>query len=318
MAPTLPAMVTQADIPERHIAMVYDKPGAVSLRQQVVPTPRPAHGVGIKWVSSACLICPPCLDGADGCCLNLKISGYYTPGTFQQYTLAPAYYVTPIPEAVPSPVAAPLLCGGLTALAAMKKTNAPRSSWLLVAGAGGGVGHLVCQIAAKAYGHRVVGVDSASKEALVRECGADEFISLEEIQGGPPDQNTLVDMVRKLSGGLGVAAAVVCTGHLAAYDASLECLRFNGTLVVVGVQEGEEAPIQTASPNTFLFHQRRIVGSSVGNRQDALEVMALAAQGIIKPCFIQRSLDELPEIFQKMEDGKLLGKVVVQVPDTLA
>lgn len=55
-------------------------------------------GVGIKWVSSACLACPTCLDGVDGCCLNLKISGYHKPGTFQQFTLAPAGYVTPIPD----------------------------------------------------------------------------------------------------------------------------------------------------------------------------------------------------------------------------
>ena len=63
---------------------------------------------------------------------NQKISGYYCefeaacahqagallmpldPGTFQQYALGPANYVTPIPEALTSEDAAPLLCAGVT------------------------------------------------------------------------------------------------------------------------------------------------------------------------------------------------------------
>jgi len=43
--------------------------------------------VGIKWLSGICGNCPPCLSGYDGQCFNQKISGYYTPGTFQQVSL---------------------------------------------------------------------------------------------------------------------------------------------------------------------------------------------------------------------------------------
>jgi propanol-preferring alcohol dehydrogenase len=68
--------------------------------------------VGIKWMASACGNCTPCLSGADASCVVGKISGYFTPGTFQQYALAPAHYVTPIPDALPSDAAAPMLCGG--------------------------------------------------------------------------------------------------------------------------------------------------------------------------------------------------------------
>ena len=40
--------------------------------------------VGIKWLAAVCGNCPPCLAGIDASCVNGKISGYYTPGTFQQ------------------------------------------------------------------------------------------------------------------------------------------------------------------------------------------------------------------------------------------
>jgi len=39
---------------------------------------------------------------------------FLDPGTFQQYALAPANYVTPIPDALSSEAAAPMLCAGVT------------------------------------------------------------------------------------------------------------------------------------------------------------------------------------------------------------
>lgn len=70
--------------------------------------------VGVKWVSAICGNCPACLEGSEGVCFNQKISGYYTPGTFQQYVLGPANYVTPIPKGLEPAAAAPVLCAGVT------------------------------------------------------------------------------------------------------------------------------------------------------------------------------------------------------------
>ena len=53
-----------------------------------------------------------------------KISGYYTPGTFQQYVVSPANYVTPIPDGLDSAAAAPMLCAGVTVYAALRKCGA--------------------------------------------------------------------------------------------------------------------------------------------------------------------------------------------------
>jgi len=36
------------------------------------------------------MVLAPCLEEADALCHKVKVSGYYTPGTFQQYCLAPA------------------------------------------------------------------------------------------------------------------------------------------------------------------------------------------------------------------------------------
>ena len=79
----------------------------------------------------------PCLTGLDGSCISGKISGFGTPGTFQQYVTAPAHYVTPIPDGLSSELAAPILCGGVTVYSALKKSGAQPGDWVVVPGAGG-------------------------------------------------------------------------------------------------------------------------------------------------------------------------------------
>ena len=66
---------------------------------------------------------------------------------------------------------------------------------------------------------------------------------------------------------------VVCTHVNAAYAAGLRFLRFGGTLVCVGVPEGDPVPIATANPAALLVSELSIRGSAVGSRKDAIETM---------------------------------------------
>ncbi|KAL4781070.1 chaperonin 10-like protein [Aspergillus varians] len=261
--------------------------------------------VGIKFVHGVCRICPACLVGAESCCLKMQISGYYTPGSFQEYCVAPADYVTPIPDEVPSHLAAPLLCAGLSAYSSLKKSRAVPGDWIVVLGAGGGVGHLMCQMATRAFGLRVIGVDFQAKADLVRSCGIEVFLSLE--------QGNHVEAVKARTKGLGASSVLVCTGEDAAFAEGIDMLRFNGVLVVVGVQQGDERPISSACPNSFLFNQTSIIGSSVGNYREAVEVMDLARRGIIHPHVSVEPLGSLQHVFECMEENKLEGKVVLKM-----
>lgn len=82
---------------------------------------------------------------------------------------------------------------------------------------------------------------------------------------------------------MGAAGVVMCTASNAAYGQALSFLRFGGTLVCVGVPEGDPVPIAGADPASLLIQEKRIVGSAVGNRKDAIETMNLAARGIVSP-----------------------------------
>lgn len=176
--------MASVEVPSKHKAIVYDKPGSISTKIEEIDTPKPGVGevlihlthsgvchsdmgvmtnswkwlpaptqegqvgghegvgeivalgpgtenlnlevgkrVGIKWLAYACGQCPPCLVGADASCTSAKISGYYYPGTFQQYAIGPAHYVTPIPDGLPSDAAAPMLCGGVTVSGVVRKRS---------------------------------------------------------------------------------------------------------------------------------------------------------------------------------------------------
>ncbi|KAL5364961.1 chaperonin 10-like protein [Aspergillus floccosus] len=271
---------------------------------------KPGDRVGIKWIASACGNCAPCLAGADGICRNAQVSGYTCPGTFQEYTLAPAHYVTPIPDGLASEVAAPLLCGGVTVYSALRKSRAQAGDWVVIAGAGGGLGHLGVQLGGRGMGFRIIGLDLGSKEPFVKECGAEAFIDVTKYpaDGG---SNGLVDEVLRVTGGAGAAAAVMCSASNAAYAQALLYLKFNGTLVCVGVP-GEAKPIANAYPHLMVGKQLAIVGSTVGNRREAMETLAMAKRVVATPVQTEK-VDNIARVFSDMKNCKLQGRVVLDI-----
>ncbi|KAH8815199.1 alcohol dehydrogenase-like protein [Xylogone sp. PMI_703] len=264
--------------------------------------------VGIKWVASACGSCPPCMEGRDAVCFYQKVSGYYYPGTFQQYAIAPANYVTPIPDGLSSQDAAPMLCAGITTYSALRRSGAQSGQWVVIAGAGGGLGHLACQIGSRGMAYRILGVDHGSKEQFVKECGAEAFIDVTKF-----DDTTIAEEVKRITGGLGASAVIVCTSSNKAYAQAVNFLRFGGTVVCVGIPEGDLVAIATAFPGLLVGKELVIKGSATGNNRDAMEVLEMAARGIVKTRSRLEKMDKLTEVFQEMSDGKMQGRVVLDL-----
>lgn len=239
---------------------------------------------------------------------NQQISGYYYPGTFQQYAIGPANYVTPIPDALSSEEAAPMLCAGVTTYAALRKSGAQSGQWVVIAGAGGGLGHLATQIGSRGMALRILGIDHGSKEGLVKECGAEAFIDITK-----HDDKSIKEEVKKITGGLGASAVIVCTASNRAYAQAMGFLRFGGTLVCVGMPEGDMVPIAEAFPAMMVATTTKIVGSAVGNQKQALEVLDMAARGLIKTKYRLEKMDKLTDVFQEMSEGKMQGRVVLDL-----
>lgn len=177
-----------------------------------------------------------------------------TAGTFQQYAVGPVDYATRIPDSVPSELAAPMLCAGVTVYAALKRSKAQPGDFVVISGAGGGLGHLATQIGSRGLGLRIIGVDRGSKAELVKENGAEAFVDMTQF---PKDDNgaAIGEHVKSLTNGHGAHSVLVCTASNIAYVQAIPMLRFNDSLVCVGIPEGDLVPIATASPGPLVFKQ---------------------------------------------------------------
>ena len=65
--------------------------------------------VGVKAIWKVCNECDECLAGEDAFCSNALSSGAHKNGSFQEYAIGPASYVTPVPEGIDARIAAPLM-----------------------------------------------------------------------------------------------------------------------------------------------------------------------------------------------------------------
>lgn len=90
-------------------------------------------------------------------------------------------------------------------------------------------------------------------------------------------------------------------------------LKFGGTLVCVGLPEGELKPIATAFPQFLVAKAQRIVGVAVGDRREAIETLQFAERGLVKTHFRTAKMEELTSVFEQMDKGELLGRVVLDL-----
>jgi propanol-preferring alcohol dehydrogenase len=145
---------------------------------------------------------------------------------------------------------------------ALKRANARFGSWVLIAGAGGGLGHLGIQYA-KALGTKVLALDMGVKEQLCRSLGADEFVDFTKFT----DDASLATEIKKLTGG-GARTVLMCSSSTKAYDQAVGWLGFRGTLVCLGVPEGVRVPIGGAIVEPMIAQELTIFGKIIRSQSD--------------------------------------------------
>ena len=115
--------------------------------------------------------------------------------------------------------------------------------------------------------------------------GAEKWVDFKETKD-------LVGDIRAATGGLGGHAAVVTAATGVAYAQAVDYLRHGGTLMVVGL------PARASLSADIFFTVVKsisILGSYVGNRQDAREALEIAAAGKVKCYYQVKPLSALQE-----------------------
>jgi alcohol dehydrogenase (NADP+) len=117
-----------------------------------------------------------CDRGQIGTYNGVYKDGSKSYGGYADYARVPSHFVVKIPESIPSEMAAPMLCGGVTVYSPIKENGAAPGKTVGIVGIGG-LGHFGL-IFAKALGAEVVAIShTESKKADAEKMGASKFIS---------------------------------------------------------------------------------------------------------------------------------------------
>ncbi|KAF2176491.1 alcohol dehydrogenase [Zopfia rhizophila CBS 207.26] len=258
---------------------------------------------GIKPVWDTCGACELCWGDKETYCDSVKLTGLVTPGTYQQYVVSPARYTTPIPEGVSDEVAAPVMCSASTMYRSLVESQLRPGDWAVFPGGSGGVGIQGIQLA-KAMGFRPIAVDSSDeKRELCLRLGAEAFFDFCETKDVPGE-------VVKTTDGKG-AHAVFVTAPQAYKDAHAYLgTRVGAKIMCIGLPPPGTV-LLGADPSAYVFRNFSISGTLVGSMRDTDKALDFARRGMLKPIYEKWPIDRLPEALEKLKEGKVAGRCVI-------
>lgn len=232
-----------------------------------VKTLKPGDKVVVELLIP-CNTCPACLEGKYNLCSNLGLHGFYNGGAgFSEYVVFPEKFVHKIPDILSYEKGA-LVEPMAVALHAIKSGNFKAGQTAVVLGAGPiGLSIIECLKALGVKSIIAVQIKSPRSEYALR-AGADVVLD--------PNEVDVIGEVNKLTGN-DADISFETTGVNAGYQIGLDVLKFEGTMVVVSIWEGNVE----FNPNALVFQQKKVVGS-LCYCNDFPEVIALLADKKIK------------------------------------
>jgi propanol-preferring alcohol dehydrogenase len=216
-----------------------------------------------------------------------------------------AKYLAVLPEDVDPSIQGPVLCAGVTAYNAVLNANIKKGQYMVVLGAGGGLGHFAVQYGL-ALGAKIIAVDSGdSKKSLAESYGVEAFVDFTKTKDVVGDVLALT--------GIGADAVVVTSGSAKAYAQAADMLRPGGSLSCVGIPAGKTLlQIPVAGIVVKGLH---ITGGLVGSLKEGMEAMEYVRKGVVKPRVEIRKFRELPQVYEQLEKGYVSGRIVLRIAD---
>ncbi|MGX9339679.1 MULTISPECIES: alcohol dehydrogenase AdhP [unclassified Mycoplasma] len=261
--------------------------------------------VGLAWLHDTCGHCEFCLTGRETLCPNQNMTAYTKDGTFAEYAIGHEDYVAIIPEKFDIVSGAPIICAGVTTYKALKRTNIKPNNYVAVIGVGG-LGQLAIQYA-NAMGYKAIGIDISDDKVdlALKSKAVAAFNSRKD-----PD---FISKIMQLTNG-GVHAVINTSVHPTAAEQGMAILRRGGRQVLVGLPAKDAMGKVDINVSIFwtVLLEKELVGSIVGTRQDLKEAIEYAAEGKVKSEVTKIvKLEDVEEIFEKLEKGEFLGRAVI-------
>jgi len=260
--------------------------------------------VGVGYFLDSCRTCYSCGKGYENYCPTLVLTsngvdghGATTQGGFSDVLVVNKDYLLHVPDTLPLPGAAPLLCAGVTVYSPMVQygLNAP-GKHLGVVGLGG-LGHVAVKFA-KAFGMTVTVISTSERkreEALDR-LGADAFLVSND-----PDQ------MKAAAGTMDGIIDTVSAGH--PIVPLLDLLKPMGQMVVVG------APSKPMELPAFaiIAGGKRLAGNGTGSVADCQAMLDFAGKHGITADVEVVKMDYVNTAIERLERNDVRYRFVIDV-----
>jgi NADPH2:quinone reductase len=230
-------------------------------------------------------------------------------GAFAEQVVVNALAIVPIPDVLGFGQAAAFIQSYSTAWFTMtRRTTVTAGEWVLVLGAGGGIGLAAVDVAVALGAQVIAAASSPEKLAAAQAMGATATIAYET--------DDLKSMARQISdGGVDVVIDSVGGRHS---EPALRALRRFGRFCVIGFASGSIAPVPL---NQVLLNNRTVVGvdwgawainEPGGNREVLAELVELVENGRLHPTVPdERPFDDVVAVMEGLLDRSLSGKFVL-------
>jgi propanol-preferring alcohol dehydrogenase len=210
-----------------------------------------------------------------------------------------ARHLVPLPDGLDPLHAAPLTDAGLTPYHAIRRSwpkLTPRSTALAIGV--GGLGHLAVQILKATTAARIIAVDIREDALnLARQYGADLVLSAEDDPA---------EAIRDATGGHGADVVLDFVGGDDTLALAARSVRSMGDLTLVGIAGGT-LPLSFFS----MPYEVSIQTTYWGTRPELVEVLDLAARGMLTPQICRFDLSEAVTAYDEMRAGELQGRAVI-------
>jgi uncharacterized zinc-type alcohol dehydrogenase-like protein len=251
--------------------------------------------VGVGAISGSCMSCEFCLTGRQQLCGkrdDTVLRGHR--GGFASSVRASDWrFAYPIPDAIESQHAGPLMCAGATVFAPFLRHNVKPTDRVGIVGIGG-LGHLAIQFA-RAWGCEVTAIStSPGKREEALGLGADHFIATRDTDELPKAAGTLDFVLSTVSADI-------------PWDDYLGALKPQGTLSVVGVPEST----MQIGPFALLLSEKKISGGVPASRQETVQMLEFAARTGVRPKVEVFPMADISQAVDHVRSGRARYRAVV-------
>lgn len=272
--------------PGHQIVGIVEKLGSGVTRFQV------GDRVGVPWLNWTCGECAYCKRGKENLCENARFTGQHVNGGYAEYTIAHENFAYKIPGVFSDAQAAPLLCGGVIGYRALRVSNLQHGERIGLYGFGNSA-HITLQIAKHWDCEVYVFTRSEEHRKLAHELGATWTGRAEET---PPH---LIDR------------AIVFAPVGGLIPEALRVMRKGGTVAHAGVYS---SPIPQMNYD-LLYHERTVTSVANSTRQDAEELVQVAAEIPVKTEIEIFPLREANRVLQMLKQSQIRGGAVLEIRD---